>query len=409
MRIAFALILAACSKDATPPAPAPPPAKPAKPAIAAPKHVTTGQSKSPDDPWPIGSFALDVEVPTAIGPGDAIGTAHRVIRTIPDPKQRWAIVCQQRRDTDGDGKIRFEQEMHFALGDTPSAYLVIGGGPGIEVSDVIATSPTGDHLVVAIDAAVILIDVAHRTGLVLASAVDAEFSPDGTQLAYVVEADQHRKAVRRTLATGAETSIDLPAAGRLAGVRPYENRWTVVALWDYGVDGLRPYDEWCDLGGSIDRDRTTKPRFLWLDFDSLTLVENTMLVRPVGAHLLARTPSGLALDGVAIGPQRCKELDIIGVYPPSGMTLTQCYDSPQRIEVAAPNVKPFKISRVVERTFEPIPHTLPGPTYCIPWADCIDLTTGALTKRTAPDPHAPPEALVEGPHEMGPLHWAKPK
>ncbi|MBK9033151.1 MAG: hypothetical protein IPL61_18085 [Myxococcales bacterium] len=415
MRGLALIVVTACAGKAAAPQPPPPavpapaPTTPAAPALRAPRHVTPADGQPPSDPWPAASFTLADELATAIGTGDAIGTTDRVIRSIADPQGRWAIVCQQRRDTDHDGVIRFQQEAHFALGDRPAAYLVIGGGPGLELETVNAISPTGDHAVVGIDRAVVLLDLARRTGAVLPGAHgDAGFSPDGTQLVYRVDADAtHRRAIRRTLATGAEVAHDLPAAGWLGGVVPFEARWTVVPIAEEAdpAEWMRPYDAWCALGS---RDHSLFPpvRFLWVDFDTQTIVEDPALVRPVGAHRLTRRKHGLALDGQPIGAARCKELDMIGVHPPSGMVITQCYDDPQQIYVNAPNVKPFTISGVVERTFEPIAKTLPGPSYCTPSGECIDLTTGAPTAASASPPAA--RLVRDAADGAGPLRWAEP-
>lgn len=62
--------------------------------------------------------------------GGQIGTAHRMIVPDADPAGRWALVCQAREDTDGNGWISFGLGAHgINEGDTAS-HLVRGSGEG---------------------------------------------------------------------------------------------------------------------------------------------------------------------------------------------------------------------------------------------------------------------------------------
>jgi hypothetical protein len=263
------LVLAACgSRDTAPdPAPAPAPRSPPKPAPPRrPRHVADAQGKSPKDPWPAGVFPIEVELPGAIGAGGEIGTAHRVNGSLGDPFHRWALVCQQRRDTDGDGKITYEQEMHFARGDTPSAYFVVGGGPGIELQDVAAVAASGDYLVLAIDGEEILIDIPHLSGTVLPKASDPMFTPDGAYLVYIEGDETGATAIRRTLAMGESERVPLPS-GKPGSILPLDARWAVEVPWEEGDKWMSPYYDWCSLGsGYTDNAPANPKKFVWVDF-----------------------------------------------------------------------------------------------------------------------------------------------
>lgn len=268
-RAAVVVLVACGSKD---PAPAPAPSSPPKlappPAPARPRHVPDARGKSPADPWPAATFPIHVELPGAIGASADLGTPHRVIRTIGDPLHRWALLCQQRRDTNGDGKITYEDEMHFATGDRPSAYFVLGGGPGVEVDDVAAVAASGDYLVLSIDGAQILVDVAHQTGTVLLDAGYEMFTPDGAHLFYIEGDKQQAAAIRRTLATGATERVALPA-GTPGSILPLDARWAVEVPWEQGDKWMAPYDEWCSIGmGYTDRAPADPKKFLWIDFEA---------------------------------------------------------------------------------------------------------------------------------------------
>lgn len=206
-------------------------------------------------------------MPGAIGASADLGTPHRVIRSMGDRSHRWALLCQQRRDTDGDGKISYADDMHFATGDRPSAYFVVGGGAGVEVDAVAAVAASGDYLVLSIDGAQVLIDVPHRTGTVLPDAGYEMFTPDGAHLVYI-EGDKARAAaIRRTLATGATQRVALPA-GAPGSILPLDARWAVEVPWEQGDKWMAPYDEWCSIGMSYTDSAPADPtKFLWVDFD----------------------------------------------------------------------------------------------------------------------------------------------
>ena len=414
--VALLVALWACkSKD---PAPAPkgdptPGTTEHKP--VAPRHVTSAKREAPRDPWPTGTFTFADELAAGMGTSKVMGTAHSVLGAIADPAARWAIVCQQRRDTNGDGAITIEQEEHFRTGDTPAAYLSIGGGPGIELQSVEAVSPTGDRLVVGLDQATVLLDVPHQTGEVIPHVAAATFTPDGAALVYIQSEGDRDRAIRRTLATGAIASLDLPP-GVVGGVVATDTRWAVIQIprgtgtvlpddWD------QPYRDWCSLS-TMSAGPGAPMALLWIDFDRAQLVDDAALVRPFGDHRLTRLPKGLALDGKALAPTGCKNLDIIGVFPPTGAVLLQCFDT-TKIYVSAPPMKPFTLDGNVKQASSPIPSTL-DPTWCMPYRQCLDLATGShIPLEPADEPPADPRIAVHGADydllmgagDVGPLIW----
>ena len=142
----------------------------------------------------------------------------------------WAVVCEARQDDNGDGKIEGKTILgHRQAGsDILRPYLVLGSGAGTEVDSVVAVDPHGHHLVIA--QGTCLYDVDARTGkasnLPRADGRErqgparhypaAEYSLDGTRLAYLRSSSDWTQVVLRNLETGDEQILD-PGQGRFAG------------------------------------------------------------------------------------------------------------------------------------------------------------------------------------------------
>ncbi len=264
------------------PNPTPPP-KPAKPPgmrhqVVHVPSLTDGAPPSepvPEDPWPTGPFDLVAELPSAVGTGGSYGTANRVIGAAGEPGHRWMLMCQQRRDTDGDGAITLEKGTHWDTGDQMLPYFALGGGAGSELEDVVAVAADGDHLVLQIDLAMVLIDVPNRRGVVLPKARDvAAFTPDGKQLLYLEGDDAQSRVVRRTLATGTTTVLALPK-GHANGMFT-DGSWAVVELAPTGDMVPRawskPYEGWCQFGDPFDRYAKGDPTIkVWIDLAGFTV------------------------------------------------------------------------------------------------------------------------------------------
>jgi hypothetical protein len=63
------------------------------------------------------------------------------------PDGRWAVVCQARADTDGDGRLDVQVDLHGGTrGDRLDPYLVYGSGPGEQLDDFLGSDRTGRYI-----------------------------------------------------------------------------------------------------------------------------------------------------------------------------------------------------------------------------------------------------------------------
>src|SRR5689334_22606331 len=93
------------------------------------------------------------------GHGAPWGTAAPYTLVAVPPSGTWAVMCQARIDTNGDGKIEAYYELHGELaGDDMTAFLVDGDGRETPIDNVLARDPTGRYLVVELAKAPVLID-----------------------------------------------------------------------------------------------------------------------------------------------------------------------------------------------------------------------------------------------------------
>lgn len=175
------------------------------------------------------------------GPANGqVGTSHAAIVPDADPSGRWALVCQARADTDGDGYVHFRLVEHGIVeGDDAALYLVRGSGPGERIAGLIARDATGRWLVVARDdGQIVLLDVERGTRVALRPAigsVHAElyplapssivFDPTGERLLYRRRVQGRVVLVVRTLASGEERTID-PGPGTLLSTH-----WLADGTW----------------------------------------------------------------------------------------------------------------------------------------------------------------------------------
>ncbi|MDX2087402.1 MAG: hypothetical protein SFX73_06120 [Kofleriaceae bacterium] len=145
------------------------------------------------------------------------GTAapYRLIAS--DPEGDWAVVCQARNDTDGNGALLTYFEQHGdTSGDEMRAFLVDRERREHPIDDVLAEDPTGRWLVLAIDGAPVLLDTRTWTREAMRAELGGfhvqrglhrwTFDPTGQYLAYY--RDGRLRA--RVLATGAETEVPQP-------------------------------------------------------------------------------------------------------------------------------------------------------------------------------------------------------
>lgn len=178
-----------------------------------------------------------------------IGSDAPAVPSAGDPARRWAVVCEAREDSDGDGRVAVAVLHHGDLaGDAVYPYLVLGGGAGTRIDQFLDADPSGTKLVVARDFCVDLVDVTTGKGVALVGA-DARrggsmgrhravsFSPDGTLLAYIRSDGDRSTVVLRTLASGAERVVD-SGPGLLASIGfDGSGRWLLVDLVVADTDG----------------------------------------------------------------------------------------------------------------------------------------------------------------------------
>jgi hypothetical protein len=206
---------------------------------------------------PAGPAAAPVETrlggtPSADG---SIGTPHPIrVDEIADDGS-WMIVCQARRDTDGDGKIAASYGMHGNVhGDELAPYLVFGSGAGSPIDALVARSGDGGWLVVQRGGALELIQ-AHTWQIVRLSDTDlrddqlvhpsqraAVMTDNGRWLAYLRHHTSGDRVAIRELATGREREVavdgtpwrlwtDLTGRWLRVAVLPPGTDWPVPSRW----------------------------------------------------------------------------------------------------------------------------------------------------------------------------------
>ena len=229
----------------------------------------------------------------------------------------WSVLCQARKDSDGDGRISVRiSDQGALLGDALGTYLVLGTGAGFEIDELAAGSGDGRWLVVKREGALHLIDASARTDVDLsASGADPRsdsatfrdhravaFDPGSTRLAYLRGVAGRTLIVVRELGSGSERVLD-PGAGEvwrlefdatghwleLSVVATDSNRngrldWPVppVSVNSWRCQGpLSRMAVWPDHG-----DRTEQ-RFALIEDGSVSSLPGTLA--PCGKALLRRT------------------------------------------------------------------------------------------------------------------------
>ncbi len=141
----------------------------------------------------------------------------------------WSVICQARRDTDGDGRVRVTLSPHGQLqGDRMQPYLVEGDGAGESIDEFAGSDPSGRFVALIRDGRLYLRDTINRHEVDL-SAFGADtrsdrsselahravsFDPSGNRVAYVRQHGQRQWVVVRDLSTGSESVLN-PGSGLL--------------------------------------------------------------------------------------------------------------------------------------------------------------------------------------------------
>jgi len=158
-----------------------------------------------------------------------VGTIHPVRILGASPDARWAVICEARADTNGDGVIHVAPGFNGLYGDQMEAFLVQGGGPGAAIEDLVDSDASGRFVVILRAGKLVLLDTIKRveTDLTARDAyaspgrdqptgayLGVSFDPAGKHLSYVALVKQHAVVKVRDLALGSEVAID-PGPGKL--------------------------------------------------------------------------------------------------------------------------------------------------------------------------------------------------
>lgn len=168
-----------------------------------------------------------------------------------DPRERWAVLCQARADTDHSGAVEIFRGMHgMMFGDALVPYLVEGGGEGVEIDAFVRASRDGRWLAYARAGRLLLRDEERGVDTDLSalgadSRDDADplarpravsFSPDGTRAVYIRQRVGRAMVVVRSLPGGEERELD-PGAGEVWRARPLDGGWVRVDVVASDTDG----------------------------------------------------------------------------------------------------------------------------------------------------------------------------
>lgn len=195
------------------------------------KPVATPETKQ--EPNEIAS-----DPPTA----EPIGTAHPTHVQAVAQDGSWAVICQTRSDTNGDGVIRTGLGRHGDFfGDAIEPYLVLGSGAGEPIDSFVAADPNGRFLAYVQDGELVLLDTETQQPVRLhAEGKDdshplgqhraGSFNEEGDRFLFIRPTPTGEYAVVRNLVTGDEQLID-HGEGRL---------WRASFLGDYVLALIHP-------------------------------------------------------------------------------------------------------------------------------------------------------------------------
>ncbi|WP_394834360.1 hypothetical protein LVJ94_48460 [Pendulispora rubella] len=176
------------------------------------------RSTKQDAPVPLDAEASSVKPPPVSA--ENIGTAHPLLVEAVAPDGHWVVLCQARRDTDGDGTIEVGMADHGDMGgDELEPYFVLGGGEGDRLDAFAGADSTGRYVVFGRGGKLVLFDTfaGQETelsgGLVddgkspFRSRASVSFDERGRRLAYVRGPARRPELVVRELASGLESIV----------------------------------------------------------------------------------------------------------------------------------------------------------------------------------------------------------
>jgi hypothetical protein len=287
-------------------------------------------------------------------PGD-IGTAHPLAGLMSSPDGRWFVLCQARKDTDGDGKIEIRYGLHHNDGDRALPYLVLGTGPGELIDYPAAQSAHGEWLAIVRAGKLELIEGATYRRWTLPADVTNDFhwmrdknarfvsiAANGSRMTYLRKERDTDIIVIRELPSGTERSIPVDDKLWRATVDP-SGRWAEVTVMRADTD----HDGKIDWPGGPTRSSLSEcdtdtlhhyppqgdePTRRWLDLVTGSFVDDPTVIGVVGSDLLHRqTDDALVLGKAKLADGRC-HAQIEGVIASPPRVLLTC---------GAPKAKPI--------------------------------------------------------------------
>ncbi len=185
-------------------------------------------------------------------PEETYGTAHPTLAHEVDPAGQWMVLCQVRKDTDGDGKVEaFFDRLHGnVLGDDVEPYLVLAPGVGMRIEDFVSSDRSGRWVAIIRGDRLILINTRtkkewdlSKTGA-LTDDVDPVFGPHsaasfdagGKRCLYLRKNKKRVTVVVRDLVTHKDVLIDPgPDLFHRAHIDP-SGLWALVFVVDKDTD-----------------------------------------------------------------------------------------------------------------------------------------------------------------------------
>jgi hypothetical protein len=171
-----------------------------------------------------------------------IGTAHPTHLWAVAGDGSWLVICQTRRDTDGDGKVHTGLGHHGDFhGDDIEPYLVLGSGAGEPIDTFVGADPSDRYLAYVQKGRLVLLDSRTRRQVNLeASSRDdpnplgphraGDFDEQGRRFLYIRQTLAGERVVIRDLASGSERVLN-HGGGKL---------WRASFAGDYVLALLRP-------------------------------------------------------------------------------------------------------------------------------------------------------------------------
>lgn len=265
-------------------------------------------------------LATCTRAPAAPVAGD-IGAAAPTAGILAAESGKWFVLCQARVDTDHDGSLSVQYDIHMTHGDKVDTYLVLGSGLGERIDYPAARSGQGEWVAVVHDNKLELIDgtTFHRVTLPADLTDDwtwtqqknsrfISIAANGKRLAYL-RADN--AIVIRELPAGTERVVPMTDKVWRATVDP-TGTWAEVRVihadtnhdgkleWPGGPAPGTLHDCNADVLHAMPPQPTDDVTTKWLDLTSGTFVEDKTIIGVLGGSLLHRMPD----DSLVLGTKR---------------------------------------------------------------------------------------------------------